>query len=271
MKKAALLLLAGLITVTCLTGCSDKSSSPVSNSSTQAAATDSTAISPKKNDLENIQTILKNKKTEFAIISIDNRDTYLDVTVPDYDGVLRIKSYLEIKGLNENLADVHTERIEPSEDLPVSDTLISDPGKIQNLVSKLCDMGYDFGFSSSSISDDKAEIYVCYEHNVDELKKLLTDCNVDLSATDIKVGGGIRVNGIIETLRTSLEDNKDEYNITDIEYISPPTSSGVETLRIDLADDSKLDDLLKRVKDTPNVSTMQIPISIAGEEYRFYE
>lgn len=270
MKKAVLLMLAVLMTTACLAGCSDKSS-PISSSTVQPASTGSTDSNPEKNDLENIQTVLESKKTEFAIVSIENRDTYLDVTVPDYDGVLRIKSCLEIKGLNENLADVHTERIEPSEDLPVSDTVISDPVMIQNLVSKLCDIGYDFGFSSSSRSDDKVEIYVCYEHNVDELKNLLTDCNVDLSATDIKFGGGIRVNGIVETLCTHLESNKDNYNITDIEYVSPPTSSGVEALRIDLADDSKLDDLLTHIKDTAFVSTMQIPISIAGEEYRFYE
>lgn len=274
-KKLTATLLAFLATALALTSCSKSNSSDTQSSTTSSTQTQTTSEqtgdTTETSALDEIENILTEKQTDFAITAIENRDTYLDVTVPDYGGVLRIKSYLEVKGLNENLADVHTPKTDPDDSLPVSDNVVLDPARIQELVYDLNLSGYDFGYSSSSVTADKAEIYVCYEHNVDELKTLLTDCNVDLSAVEIKVGGGVRVNGSVETLRTQLNDKKSDYNITDINYISPPSASGVETLSISLSDDTKLNDLIAYIKNAPDVSTMQIPISIAGGEYNYYE
>ena len=273
-KRMAVALLAVSSAVLYLTSCgkadtNNSQSSDNTSRSTQGIS-EKSADTPNTSNLDEIKNILTEKQTDFDIVAIEDCNSYLDVTVPDYDSVLRIKSYLEVKNLNENLADVHTPKDEPNESLPVSDTKISDPAKIQELVYDLSVSGYDFGFSSSSVITDKVEIYVCYEHNVDELKELLTECNVDFSAVEINAGGGIRVNGTVETLRTYLDDHKDDYNITAVKYISPPSASGVEALRIDLSDDSKLDELMTYIKNNSNVSTMQIPISVAGSEYNYY-
>ncbi len=274
-KRIAIGLISIFLTTLTLSSCGSlDDSEPTTSSKTPRASQNISDVSTDTNEnttLDEIKNILTEKQTDFDIVAIEDCNSYLDVTVPDYDSVLRIKSYLEAKNLNENLADVHTPKDEPNESLPVSDTKISDPTKIQELVYDLSVSGYDFGFSSSSVIADKVEIYVCYEHNVDELKELLTECNVDFSAVEINVGGGIRVNGTVETLRTYLDDHKDDYNITAVKYISPPSASGVEALRIDLSDDSKLDELMTYIKNNSNVSTMQIPISVAGSEYNYYK
>lgn len=274
-KRMTAALLAVSATVLILTSCdnvdtNNNQSSDNTSRSTQSIS-EKNADTPNTSDLDEIKDILTEKQTDFGIVAMKDCNSYLDITVPDYDSVLCIKSYLEVKNLNENLADVHTPKTDPDESLPVSDTKISDPAKIQELVYDLSISGYDFGYSSSSAIADKVKIYVCYEHNVDDLKDLLTDCNVDLSAVEISVGGGIRVNGTVETLCTYLNDYKDDYNITAVKYISPPSASGVEALCIDLSDDSKLDELIAYIKNYSNVSTMQVPISVTGSEYNYYK
>lgn len=272
-KKVTAALLAVLTTALALTSCSKSDTSSNQSSADSSAQTQTTSEQTTDTDtpLAKIENILTEKQTDFAITAIENRDTYLDVTVPDYGDVLRIKSYLEVNGLNENLADVHTPKTDPDEGLVVSNIKVVDPTRIQEIVYGINLAGYDFGYSSSTVKTDKVEVYVCYEHNVEELKALLTECNVDLSVVEIKVGGGVRVNGSVETLRTQLNDKKADYNITDIKYISPPSASGVEALSIDLSDDTKLDDLIAYIKNAPDVSTMQVPISISGGEYNYYE
>lgn len=125
-------------------------------------------------DLDIILSALNSRAADFGIISAENHETYLDVTVNTENDVTCTKAYLQAYGVNIDLVDVHTAYPEPTGELPVSDTPITNPYKVSNLLSELSNMGYQPEFTYWSEAEEGiSEIGVIYEHNIEELKDLL--------------------------------------------------------------------------------------------------
>lgn len=105
-------------------------------------------------DLDIILSALNSRTSDFGIISAENHDTYLDVTVNTENDVTCTKAYLQAYGINIDLVDVHTTYPEPTGDLPVSDTPITNPYKVSNLLSELSNMGYQPEFTYWSEAEE---------------------------------------------------------------------------------------------------------------------
>ena len=141
-------------------------------------------------DLNVILSALNSRAADFGIISAENHETYLDVTVNTENDVTCTKAYLQAYGVNIDLVDVHTAYPEPTGELPVSDTPITNPYKVSNLLCELSNMGYQPEFTYWSEAEEGiSEIGVIYEHNIEELKDLLEKCNVDVSLVRFKLMG----------------------------------------------------------------------------------
>lgn len=224
-------------------------------------------------NLSVIQTILDTKSTEFGILSIENCVDYLDVVAGPSDKVLRIKAYLEAYGVDPALCDVHTYYGEPSDDLTVSDEPVTSLKSIQNIVKKLADTGYQPKYTSCAISetDGVCVIGVAYEHNINEMKALLSACNVDLSYVEIKVDSLIaNADRDMQAIAEELNENKTAYNIASVEYIYPETAAGVEAIKIDFSNSEKFSYLIDHVSYKYGNIFSQMPFSIDGGDYYFY-
>ena len=99
-------------------------------------------------DLNVILSALNSRAADFGIISAESHETYLDVTVSTENDVTCTKAYLQAYGVNIDLVDVHTAYPEPTGELPVSDTPITNPYKVSNLLCDLEKMGYRPTFTS---------------------------------------------------------------------------------------------------------------------------
>lgn len=224
-------------------------------------------------NLSVIQTILNEKPAEFGITSIENCVDYLDVVAGPSNKVLRIKAYLEAYGVDPALCDVHTYYGEPSDDLTVSDEPVTSLKSIQNIVKKLADMGYQPKYTSCAISETEGVcvIGVAYEHNINEMKALLSACNVDLSYVEIKVDSLIaNADRDMQAIADELNENKTAYNIANVEYIYPETAAGVEAIKIDFSNSEKFSYLIDHVSYKYGNIFSQMPFSIGGGDYYFY-
>ncbi|WP_295210315.1 PASTA domain-containing protein [Ruminococcus sp.] len=220
-----------------------------------------------------IQSILNAKSAEFGILSIENCVDYLDVVAGTSDNVLRIKAYLEAYGVDPALCDVHTYYKEPSGDLTVSDEPVTSLKSIQNIVKKLADKGYQPKYTSCAISETEGVclIGVAYEHNINEMKALLSACNVDLSYVEIKIDSLVANADIdMQAIAKELDENKTAYNIANVEYIYPETAAWVEAIKIDFSNSEKFSDLIDHVSHKYGDIFSQMPFSIGGGDYYFY-
>lgn len=222
-------------------------------------------------DLGIILSALNSRAADFGIISAENHETYLDVTVSTENDVTCTKAYLQAYGVNIDLVDVHTAYPEPTGDLPVSDTPITNPYKVSNLLSELSNMGYQPEFTYWSEAEEGiSEIGVIYEHNIEELKDLLEKCNVDVSLVRFKLMG--KAENLLGYKRPNeyLKEVKDVFHINDVRIAITGKTSYVDAYAIDISDTEKLADIAGYIsrKFTDDI-LYSIPISLNGSDYFF--
>lgn len=229
-------------------------------------------------DLENtdnlgiILSALNSRAADFGIISAESHETYLDVTVNTENDVTCTKAYLQAYGVNIDLVDVHTAYPEPTGELPVSDTPITNPYKVSNLLCDLEEMGYRPTFTSCGIYDqgNRCEVTVLYEHNIKEMEELLQSCNVDMSIVTVTLGGKAEVTPGYRSPREILEEVKDVFHINDVRIAITGKTSYVDAYAIDISDTEKLADIAGYIsrKFTDDI-LYTIPISLNGSDYFF--
>ena len=222
-------------------------------------------------DLDIILSALNSRAADFGIISTENHETYLDVTVNTENDVTCTKAYLQAYGINIDLVDVHTAYPEPTGELPVSDTPITNPYKVSNLLSELSNMGYQPEFTYWSEAEEGiSEIGVIYEHNIKELKDLLEKCNVDVSLVRFKLMGKAETLLGYKRPNEYLEEVKDVFHINDVRIAITGKTSYVDAYAIDISDTEKLADIAGYIsrKFTDDI-LYSIPISLNGSDYFF--
>lgn len=222
-------------------------------------------------DLDIILSVLNSRAADFGIISAENHETYLDVTVNTENDVTCTKAYLQAYGINIDLVDVHTAYPEPTGELPVSDTPITNPYKVSNLLSELSNMGYQPEFTYWSEAEEGiSEIGVIYEHNIKELKDLLEKCNVDVSLVRFKLMGKAETLLGYKRPNEYLEEVKDVFHINDVRIAITGKTSYVDAYAIDISDTEKLADIAGYIsrKFTDDI-LYSIPISLNGSDYFF--
>lgn len=222
-------------------------------------------------DLNVILSALNSRTSDFGIISAENHDTYLDVTVNTENDVTCTKAYLQAYGVNIDLVDVHTAYPEPTGDLPVSDTPITNPYKVSNLLSELSNMGYQPEFTYWSEAEEGiSEIGVIYEHNIEELKDLLEKCNVDVSLVRFKLMGKAETLLGYKRPNEYLEEVKDVFHINDVRIAITGKTSYVDAYAIDISDTEKLADIAGYITSYFSDDILySIPISLNGSDYFF--
>lgn len=222
-------------------------------------------------DLDIILSALNSRTSDFGIISAENHDTYLDVTVNTENDVTCTKAYLQAYGVNIDLVDVHTAYPEPTGDLPVSDTPITNPYKVSNLLCELSNMGYQPEFTYWSEAEEGiSEIGVIYEHNIEELKDLLEKCNVDVSLVRFKLMG--KAENLLGYKRPNeyLKEVKDVFHINDVRIAITGKTSYVDAYAIDISDTEKLADIAGYITSYFSDDILySIPISLNGSDYFF--
>lgn len=222
-------------------------------------------------DLDIILSALNSRAADFGIISAENHETYLDVTVNTENDVTCTKAYLQAYGINIDLVDVHTAYPEPTGELPVSDTPITNPYKVSNLLSELSNMGYQPEITYWSEAEEGiSEIGVIYEHNIKELKDLLEKCNVDVSLVRFKLMGKAETLLGYKRPNEYLEEVKDVFHINDVRIAITGKTSYVDAYAIDISDTEKLADIAGYIsrKFTDDI-LYSIPISLNGSDYFF--
>lgn len=222
-------------------------------------------------DLDIILSALNSRAADFGIISAENHETYLDVTVNTENDVTCTKAYLQAYGINIDLVDVHTAYPEPTGELPVSDTPITNPYKVSNLLSELSNMGYQPEFTYWSEAEEGiSEIGVICEHNIKELKDLLEKCNVDVSLVRFKLMGKAETLLGYKRPNEYLEEVKDVFHINDVRIAITGKTSYVDAYAIDISDTEKLADIAGYIsrKFTDDI-LYSIPISLNGSDYFF--
>lgn len=222
-------------------------------------------------DLDIILSALNSRAADFGIISAENHETYLDVTVNTENDVTCTKAYLQAYGINIDLVDVHTAYPEPTGELPVSDTPITNPYKVSNLLSELSNMGYQPEFTYWSEAEEGiSEIGVIYEHNIKELKDLLEKCNVDVSLVRFKLMGKAETLLGYKRPNEYLEEVKDVFHINDVRIAITGKTSYVDAYAIDISDTEKLADIAGYIsrKFTDDI-LYSIPKSLNGSDYFF--
>lgn len=222
-------------------------------------------------DLDIILSALNSRTSDFGIISAENHETYLDVTVNTENDVTCTKAYLQAYGINIDLVDVHTAYPEPTGDLPISDTPITNPYKVSNLLCELSNMGYQPEFTYWSEAEEGiSEIGVIYEHNIEELKDLLEKCNVDVSLVRFKLMGKAETLLGYKRPNEYLEEVKDVFHINDVRIAITGKTSYVDAYAIDISDTEKLADIAGYIsrKFTDDI-LYSIPISLNGSDYFF--
>lgn len=222
-------------------------------------------------DLNVILSALNSRAADFGIISAENHDTYLDVTVNTENDVTCTKAYLQAYGVNIDLVDVHTAYPEPTGELPVSDTPITNPYKVSNILSELSNMGYQPEFTYWSEAEEGiSEIGVIYEHNIEELKDLLEKCNVDVSLVRFKLMGKAETLLGYKRPNEYLEEVKDVFHINDVRTAITGKTSCVDAYAIDISDTEKLADIAGYITSYfSNDILYSIPISLNGSDYFF--
>ena len=222
-------------------------------------------------DLDIILSALNSRAADFGIISAENHETYLDVTVNTENDVTRTKAYLQAYGVNIDLVDVHTAYPEPTGELPVSDTPITNPYKVSNLLSELSNMGYQPEFTYWSEAEEGiSEIGVIYEHNIEELKDLLEKCNVDVSLVRFKLMGKAETLLGYKRPNEYLEEVKDVFHINDVRIAITGKTSYVDAYAIDISDTEKLADIAGYITSYFSDDILySIPISLNGSDYFF--
>lgn len=223
-------------------------------------------------DLDIILSALNSRTSDFGIISAENHETYLDVTVNTENDVTCTKAYLQAYGINIDLVDVHTAYPEPTGDLPISDTPITNPYKVSNLLCDLEEMGYRPTFTSCGIYDqgNRCEVTVLYEHNIKEMEELLQSCNVDMSIVTITLGGKAEVTPGYRSPREILEEVKDVFHINDVRIAITGKTSYVDAYAIDISDTEKLADIAGYITSYFSDDILySIPISLNGSDYFF--
>uniref|UniRef100_UPI003FD7C252 PASTA domain-containing protein n=1 Tax=Ruminococcus bicirculans (ex Wegman et al. 2014) TaxID=1160721 RepID=UPI003FD7C252 len=222
-------------------------------------------------DLDIILSALNSRTSDFGIISAENHETYLDVTVNTENDVTCTKAYLQAYGINIDLVDVHTAYPEPTGELPVSDTPITNPYKVSNLLSELSNMGYQPEFTYWSEAEEGiSEIGVIYEHNIEELKDLLEKCNVDVSLVRFKLMGKAETLLGYKRPNEYLEEVKDVFHINDVRIAITGKTSYVDAYAIDISDTEKLADIAGYITSYFSDDILySIPISLNGSDYFF--
>lgn len=222
-------------------------------------------------DLDIILSALNSRAADFGIISAENHDTYLDVTVNTENDVTCTKAYLQAYGINIDLVDVHTAYPEPTGELPVSDTPITNPYKVSNLLSELSNMGYQPEFTYWSEAEEGiSEIGVIYVHNIEELKDLLEKCNVDVSLVRFKLMGKAETLLGYKRPNEYLEEVKDVFHINDVRIAITGKTSYVDAYAIDISDTEKLTDIAGYITSYFSDDILySIPISLNGSDYFF--
>lgn len=222
-------------------------------------------------DLDIILSALNSRASDFGIISAENHETYLDVTVNTENDVTCTKAYLQAYGVNIDLVDVHTAYPEPTGELPVSDTPITNPYKVSNLLSELSNMGYQPEFTYWSEAEEGiSEIGVIYEHNIEELKDLLEKCNVDVSLVRFKLMGKAETLLGYKRPNEYLEEVKDVFHINDVRIAITGKTSYVDAYAIDISDTEKLADIAGYITSYFSDDILySIPISLNGSDYFF--
>lgn len=222
-------------------------------------------------DLNVILSALNSRAADFGIISAENHETYLDVTVNTENDVTCTKAYLQAYGINIDLVDVHTAYPEPTGDLPVSDTPITNPYKVSNLLCELSNMGYQPEFTYWSEAEEGiSEIGVIYEHNIEELKDLLKKCNVDVSLVRFKLMGKAETLLGYKRPNEYLEEVKDVFHINDVRIAITGKTSYVDAYAIDISDTEKLADIAGYITSYFSDDILySIPISLNGSDYFF--
>lgn len=222
-------------------------------------------------DLDIILSALNSRTSDFGIISAENHETYLDVTVNTENDVTCTKAYLQAYGINIDLVDVHTAYPEPTGELPVSDTPITNPYKVSNLLSELSNMGYQPEFTYWSEAEEGiSEIGVIYEHNIEELKDLLEKCNVDVSLVRFKLMGKAETLLGYKRPNEYLEEVKDVFHINDVRIAITGKTSYVDAYVIDISDTEKLADIAGYITSYFSDDILySIPISLNGSDYFF--
>lgn len=222
-------------------------------------------------DLDIILSALNSRAADFGIISAENHETYLDVTVNTENDVTCTKAYLQAYGINIDLVDVHTAYPEPTGELPVSDTPITNPYKVSNLLSELSNMGYQPEFTYWSEAEEGiSEIGVIYEHNIKELKDLLEKCNVDVSLVRFKLMGKAETLLGYKRPNEYLEEVKDVFHINDVRTAITGKTSYVDAYAIDISDTEKLADIAGYITSYFSDDILySIPISLNGSDYFF--
>ena len=243
----------------------------------EAADIEIPAFTQRLTDLENtddlnvILSALNSRAADFGIISAENHGTYLDVTVSTENDVTCTKAYLQAYGVNIDLVDVHTAYPEPTGELPVSDTPITNPYKVSNLLSELSNMGYQPEFTYWSEAEEGiSEIGVIYEHNIEELKDLLEKCNVDVSLVRFKLMG--KAENLLGYKRPNeyLKEVKDVFHINDVRIAITGKTSYVDAYAIDISDTEKLADIAGYITSYFSDDILySIPISLNGSDYFF--
>lgn len=222
-------------------------------------------------DLDIILSALNSRAADFGIISAENHETYLDVTVSTENDVTCTKAYLQAYGVNIDLVDVHTAYPEPTGELPVSDTPITNPYKVSNILSELSNMGYQPEFTYWSEAEEGiSEIGVIYEHNIEELKDLLEKCNVDVSLVRFKLMGKAETLLGYKRPNEYLEEVKDVFHINDVRIAITGKTSCVDAYAIDISDTEKLADIAGYITSYFSDDILySIPISLNGSDYFF--
>lgn len=222
-------------------------------------------------DLDIILSALNSRTSDFGIISAENHETYLDVTVNTENDATCTKAYLQAYGINIDLVDVHTAYPEPTGELPVSDTPITNPYKVSNLLSELSNMGYQPEFTYWSEAEEGiSEIGVIYEHNIEELKDLLEKCNVDVSLVRFKLMGKAETLLGYKRPNEYLEEVKDVFHINDVRIAITGKTSYVDAYAIDISDTEKLADIAGYITSYFSDDILySIPISLNGSDYFF--
>lgn len=222
-------------------------------------------------DLDIILSALNSRAADFGIISAENHETYLDVTVNTENDVTCTKAYLQAYGVNIDLVDVHTAYPEPTGELPVSDTPITNPYKVSNLLSELSNMGYQPEFTYWSEAEEGiSEIGVIYEHNIEELKDILEKCNVDVSLVRFKLMGKAETLLGYKRPNEYLEEVKDVFHINDVRIAITGKTSYVDAYAIDISDTEKLADIAGYITSYFSDDILySIPISLNGSDYFF--
>ena len=222
-------------------------------------------------DLNVILSALNSRTSDFGIISAENHETYLDVTVNTENDVTCTKAYLQAYGINIDLVDVHTAYPEPTGELPVSDTPITNPYKVSNLLSELSNMGYQPEFTYWSEAEEGiSEIGVIYEHNIKELKDLLEKCNVDVSLVRFKLMGKAETLLGYKRPNEYLEEVKDVFHINDVRIAITGKTSYVDAYAIDISNTEKLADIAGYITSYFSDDILySIPISLNGSDYFF--